>query len=76
MMEKQNSLREIRAAEVTLEVTDSQTGLTLRRTLPSCSIQTRALAAFGTSPAEARTRTPAAVTAAANNLPLFTSFTT
>lgn len=98
-MEKQNSLREIRAAEVTLEVTDSQTGLTLRRTLPidyletanclrlaaedaqgrrlnSCSIQTRALAAFGTSPAEARTRTPAAVTAAANNLPLFTSFTT
>ena len=39
-MEKQNSLREIRAAEVTLEVTDSQTGLTLRRTLPIDYLET------------------------------------
>ena len=40
MMEKQNSLREIRAAEVTLEVTDAGTGLTLRRTLPIDYLET------------------------------------
>ncbi len=33
-MEKQNELKEIRASEVTIEVTDEKTGLSLRRTLP------------------------------------------
>ena len=33
-MDAQNKLKEIRASEITVEVTDAATGLTLRRTLP------------------------------------------